>query len=259
MRDQIKIFGFQWHDLKGKSKQLLRKFTYSWLVQQLICFIILFYMRLVYFTCKKRFINQELLIDCVKNKTPVLLSFWHNRLMMIPFITDKPKKLYPNYNFMTLASRHGDGKFVGKVMENYGLISIYGSSKDGRKLGRGIEISSLKQIIKGLKEGLSLGISPDGPRGPNQKINGEIVNIARITNAKILPVSYSTTHFKRLKSWDRFFIPLPFGTLCFYFDDKVINVDKKTRDKDIEHIKSHLEERMNVVQEKSEDICKKKK
>ena len=259
MAKKWKIFGiqtnFEWYDVKTKFKQLLRRATYSWLVQQLICLIILSYMKLVYYSSRKVLINEDVALEAKKTKTPLIFAFWHNRLMMIPFVTAKPKKLYPDYNFMTLASRHGDGKFVGKVMEKIGLISIYGSSQDGRKSSRGIEISSLKQIIKGLRSGLSLGITPDGPRGPNQKINGEIVNIARISGAKILAVSYSSSKHKRLKTWDQFYIPLPFSKLCFYFDSSLIEVAKTIDAAAEENLKNEIEKRMNFVQEESKKIA----
>ncbi|MBU6338521.1 MAG: lysophospholipid acyltransferase family protein [Rickettsiales bacterium] len=256
MTKKWKFFGYQtdveWYDIKTKFKQLLRRITYSWLFQQLICLIVLCYMKLVYHSSKKIFINEEVLIEAVKNKIPLVIPFWHNRLMMIPFVTVKTKKLYHNYNFMTLSSNHGDGRFVGKVMEKIGLISIYGSSKDGRKASRGIDISNLKQIIKGLKNGLSLGITPDGPRGPNQKINGDIINIAKISKAKILPISYSCSKNKRLNSWDKFYIPLPFSKLCFYLDNSFIEVPNNLDEKGEEELKNLIENRMNFVQEESQ-------
>ena len=259
MTKKWKIFGYQtdveWYDVKTKFKQLLRKITYSWLFQELICLIFLGYMMLVYHTSKKIFKNQEVIIEAAKNKKPLIIFFWHNRLMMIPYITKKPKKLYPYYNFMTLASRHGDGKFVGRIMEKFGLISILGSSKDNRKSSRGIDIGNFKKIFNGLKRGYSLGITPDGPRGPNQKINGEVINIARISQAGIIATSYSTSRFKRLNTWDKFFIPLPFSTVCFYFDENPIYVAKNASEEEMAKLKIAVEERANLIQEKSQILA----
>jgi lysophospholipid acyltransferase (LPLAT)-like uncharacterized protein len=255
MSKKWRIFGYQtnleWYDIKTKFKQLLRKITYSWLACELICLIIKSYMWLVFISCKKIWINHEIILEAAKNKKPLLISFWHNRLMMIPFITIKPRKLHKHYNFMTLASKHGDGRFVGRVMEKFALISVYGSSKDGRKASRGIDFSSLRKILDGLKNGYSLGITPDGPRGPNQKINGEIINIARISGAGIIPTSYSASRFLELKTWDNFKIPLPFGKLCFYFDTAAIYVARGASDEDVEKVKILAEERMNFAQEES--------
>ncbi len=255
MNKKWKIFGIQtnveWYDVKTKFKQLVRKIAYSFLMRELICAIFSGYMKLVYISSKKIFVNREIVLELLKNKVPLIITFWHNRLMMVPFATKEPKKLFPGYNFMTLASRHGDGHFVGRVMEKFGLVSIYGSSQEGRKSSRGIDLVSLRKIFDGLKKGYSIGITPDGPRGPNQKINGDIVNMARISGAGILVMSYSSSRFKELRSWDKFKIPLPFSTLCFYFDEKPFYVDKKANEQEMEKIKMEIEARMNFVQEES--------
>lgn len=255
MAKKWKIFGYQtnveWYDVKTWFKQILRKIAYSLLIQELICLLFMAYMKLVYHTSKKVFVNHDSLLNAARDKKPLIIAFWHNRLMMMPFIIRKPNKLYQDYRFMSLASRHGDGRFVGRVLEKLGLISIYGSSKDGRKSSRGIDIGSFRKIFDGLKKGYSLGITPDGPRGPNQKINGEIVNIAKISGAGILPASYSCSRFKQLNTWDKFKIPLPFSTLCFYFDEKAFYVERNISKEEEEKIKLIIEERMNFVQDKS--------
>ncbi len=246
----------EWYDIKTKFKQLTRKIAYSFLVRELICSIISIYMKLVYASSKKIFVNREIIFEAARNKTPLIITFWHNRLMMVPFATREPKKLFSKYNVMTLASRHGDGYFVGRIMERLGLISIYGSSQGGRKSSRGIDLKSFRKIFDGLKNGYSLGLTPDGPRGPNQKINGEIVNIARISGAGILAMSYSCSRFKQLNTWDKFQIPLPFGTLCFYFDSKPLYVAKNASAQEVEMIKIAAEKRMNFAQEESLKLTK---
>ena len=114
-------------------KLALRRIAYTKFSREFVCAIFSSYMKLVYFTSRVSFINYETIMDAAKNKRPLILVFWHNRLMMIPFITRKAKKSFPGYNFMTLASKHGDGQFVGRVMEKFGLISILGSSQNKQK------------------------------------------------------------------------------------------------------------------------------
>ena len=255
-----KFFGYQtsveWYDVKTKFKQLLRKITYSWLFQEILCLVFLSYMRLVFYSSKRIFINHDVVLNAAKNNTALIIVFWHNRLLIAPFVTKKPKELYPNCNYMTLASRHGDGRFVGRIMEKMGLISILGSSRDGRKASRGIDIGSFKRIFEGLKKGYSLNITPDGPRGPNQKINGEIVNIARIAQVGILAASCSASKFKQLNTWDKFKIPLPFSTLCFYMDERPFYVEKTADKEEMEKIKINIEQRLDILQEKSLEIAR---
>ena len=264
MTKKWKIFGqeFEWYDVKTKFKQLLRKLTYSRFVQELICLIISSYMRLVYASSRKILLNFEVAKPFVDQKKPLIFCLWHNRLMMMPFVANKIMKDYakknPDFHFMSLASKHGDGRFVGRTMEMFGLMSILGSTKDKRKSSRGIEIGSLKRIFGGLKKGYFIGITPDGPRGPNQQIGGEVVNIARLSGAALWPLSYSSSRVIELKSWDRFKIPLPFSTLCFYLDEKVIHVARDSDENNLKEISDLLAARMNFVQEKSLEIAIKK-
>jgi lysophospholipid acyltransferase (LPLAT)-like uncharacterized protein len=175
---------------------------------------------------------------------------------MTSFSVQRVKKEYLlKHQFMTLASKHGDGKFVGTTMKKLGMISILGSSQDGRKSSRGIDIGGFKRIINGLKNGLSLGITPDGPRGPTQKINGELIRIASISGAAILPTSYGVSRRKQLNTWDRFVIPLPFSKLAFVFDDEVIRVSKNIDEDEIKRLTALVEARMNEVQKKSDEIA----
>ncbi|HLD77343.1 MAG TPA: DUF374 domain-containing protein [Rickettsiales bacterium] len=256
MPRKIKIFGreIEWYDVKTKFKKILRSFLYSVIVQELICLFIIFYIWFVYFTGRKNFIKSAEFLAAIKAGKPIILCFWHNRLMLTSFIPRYAnKKLGTNYRFMTLASNHGDGRFVGKIMEKFGFISIYGSSQNGRKATRGIELSSLREIVRGLKNGIGLGITPDGPRGPNQKINSEIINIAKISNAILAPVSYSASNFIEFNSWDKFKLPLPFSKINFYFDD-LIYVNKNMSEKEEKKMKIELEKRLNLAQEESEQF-----
>jgi hypothetical protein len=258
MNKKWKIFGIQtnveWYDIKTKFKQILRKIVYSWFFQELICLIFFCYMWFVYLTSKKKFVNQEIVEEVVANKNPLIILLWHNRLMMVPFAARKIRKKFPSYNFMTLASKHGDGRFVSKITEKFKLISILGSSKDGRKTSRGIDLGSLKKIFSGLKKGYSIAITPDGPRGPNQKINGEVIEIARISGAGILTISYSSSKYKQMNTWDKFKIPLPFSKICFYINKEIIFVDKNSDKTQKEKLKEKIEQKLNEAQNKSEEL-----
>ena len=253
-----RIFGYQtdieWYDVKTKIKQLLRKIFYNFLIQEVLAWVIMLYIELVFLTSRKKILNNKIINDSINVRSPLIIAFWHNRLVMIPAMAKRIKNSYPNYNFMTLASRHGDGRIVGRVMQKFSLISILGSTKDGRKSSRGIDFSSMRQILDGLKRGYSLGITPDGPRGPNQKINGDIINIARIANAKIIAVSYSSSNFIIFNSWDRFKLPLPFGKLSFYIDEVPLEIPRNSSDEQIIEFEKTLTNKLNFVQNKADEI-----
>lgn len=211
-------------------------------------------MWLVYLSSKKKFINKDKFLQAIEQKKPIIAAFWHNRLVMMPFLAKFSQTINPKHQFMSLASHHGDGQFVGRIMKAFSFQNIYGSSRNGRKKSRGIDLHSVREIIRGLRRGNALGITPDGPRGPNQKINGEIISMAKISGAIIIPSSYSSSRFIQFNSWDKFKMPLPFSTLCFYCDE-FMTIDKNLDKAQEESMRLELEKRLNFAQEKSQELC----
>jgi lysophospholipid acyltransferase (LPLAT)-like uncharacterized protein len=236
--------------LKRYFENQYRGFLRSNFFQNIVCSLLYYYMQIVFYTSKKKFINWDIAAKKIEHHQPLIIVFWHNRLMMIPFVALKAKKANFKYDFLILASKHADGQFVSKIMSKFGLTTVSGSSKMGRSNDKGIDLSSFRKIFRSLKANISLAVTPDGPRGPAQKINGEIIEISKISGVPILPISYSTSNHKRLNSWDRFFFPLPFSKLCYYFGD-IVTVDKDASEEEIAKIKSKLEEQMNEAEEKS--------
>lgn len=252
MLKDFKVFGISWFDVKTKIKKTVRSMFYSDFFQELISTLIFLYVKLVYHTSRVNYLHQDFLLDRVSGNQAVILSFWHHRLVMMPFVTYAIRKANPNYRSAALSSNHGDGGLLAKILIKFGLINIHGSSRHGRKASRGINLANFKKIFQVLKENSNLVITPDGPRGPSQKINGEIINIAKISGVPILPVSCSVSKYFRLNSWDRLIIPLPFSNICYAFDD-LIWVGK---DDDKEQLNQLLETKMNLACKKADESVK---
>jgi lysophospholipid acyltransferase (LPLAT)-like uncharacterized protein len=246
---EFRIFNISWFDVKTKFKSSLRSFVYWRPVQEIIASLVVFYMKFVYFSCKKTLIGQKEFEQEALKQKPIIVCFWHNRLMMVPIFASlackNVQKIYPQFCLMTLASKHGDGRIVGRVMEKFNFKSVLGSTQNKRNRARGIDIKTMREIFTELKKGNALGITPDGPRGPNQKINSQILEMAKISNATLFAISYSTSNFIELNSWDKFKFALPFGKISFYCQKVEVATNEE------------LEEKLNFVQEKTlENLCK---
>jgi lysophospholipid acyltransferase (LPLAT)-like uncharacterized protein len=235
-----------WYDIKTKFKHSIRMFLYNFIIQEILSFIIVSYMKFVYFTSKKKYKNLDIFLNSLKKGESVMICTWHNTIMMMPLLMFQMKKIKNRKEMNSLASKHGDGKIVGNVMNKFGFVNIAGSSN--QKKGRGIDISDLKKIIKNLKKGYSLAITPDGPRGPKYQINSQIVNIAKLSGSKILPASCNISRSIRLNSWDNFIFPLPFSTLSFYFDQQ-ITIDRKITGEEIIDKNKEIENRINYCKD----------
>ena len=61
-------------------------------------------------------------------------------------------------------------------------------------------------------------MTPDGPRGPRYKLGPGVLFLAQQTGAAILPIHIEYSQAVRLKSWDRFMIPLPFTKVRVILD-----------------------------------------
>ena len=107
-------------------------------------------------------------------------------------------------------------------------------------------------IIKTLKGGESVGVTPDGPRGPRYKASMGIIQMARLANVPILPISYSSTRGIFMKSWDRFFLPLPFGRGIFIYGPLL---DVANSPKSDEEMRQDLETRLRELTQRADQYC----
>jgi lysophospholipid acyltransferase (LPLAT)-like uncharacterized protein len=163
----------------------------------IVPFIASLAIRFIGFSIKWELSNFELMEELYSSKKPVIFAFWHGRLIMIPYLC-KGKNPY------VLISQHRDGELIARIIKYFGLNSIRGSTTRGGKEG-------FKKIIYSLKSGSDVVIAPDGPKGPRYKAQHGIVRLAAITGCPIIPIAYSTSSYKKLRSWDEFMLPTPFG------------------------------------------------
>ncbi len=129
--------------------------------------------------------------------TKTIFAMWHNSLAISPYA-------FRNYtNIYVLVSPHSDGKIISKTLSKFGYHIIEGSTNKN-------PASAARLIVKNLAKGNNIAITPDGPRGPKYHINSNIIGLAKIAGAKIVPISCIVEKYFCLKSWDALMIPLPF-------------------------------------------------
>jgi lysophospholipid acyltransferase (LPLAT)-like uncharacterized protein len=244
-----------WFDIKTKFKKIIRSVFYTKFGQELICYLVIGYIKLVYYSSREIIIIDDVIINRFKNRQPIIINSWHHQIMMTPFVATQIKKFNQTHQIASLASKHGDGRFIGRIMEKFNVINIAGSTRDGRKSSRGIDMHGLKEIFRVLKSQLGIAITPDGPRGPSKKINGEVIKIAKLSGVPIVPVGIGYSSFFELKTWDKLRIPLPFGAVCYYYGDLFL-VDKNTKEEEISGLNLLLEEKINFVADAANEAAK---
>lgn len=171
---------------------------------------------------------------------PAVYCVWHNRLslcMAIYFGYIKKHNQTPGLAVMVSASR--DGGFLAGILECFGVQPVRGStSRRGHQ--------ALRELTTWAKRGYDLAITPDGPRGPRCIVQDGIIALAQVTELAIVPVSYILEWKIRLKSWDKFQIPLPFSR-CEMIFEKPIRVPRHSSESDREKFRVQLEEALNSI------------
>ena len=171
---------------------------------------------------------------------PVILSIWHNRLLMLPRVFDP---CFPTRQSFGLISASRDGDLVSILIERSGYGTIRGSSS--RK-----GVSALRQLVDTLAAGSNVVLTPDGPRGPVYEASQGAVFLAQKTGAPVVPIHMEYSSCWRLKSWDRFIVPRPFARLRAIFGAP-IHVESTTDTEQFEAERLRLQNAMmSLVEEK---------
>ena len=156
----------------------------------------------------------------------IIACFWHGRLLAMPFARQ-------GSGAKVLISRHRDGEFIARVIRYFGLGTIRGSY--GKR-----SVSPVRQMLAELKQGTDIAITPDGPKGPRYQMKQGIVELARLTQRPIVPVTYGASKKKLFNSWDRFLLPYPFSRIFFLWGDPIY-VPRDLRGDDIERKRQEIE------------------
>ena len=193
---------------------MFKKFFKTKLVPYLLPKLVYLYVNIVFFTSKIKYNDLENI-----PQEHFILVFWHRKLLMMPFLYKKIGKDRDGVNVMI--SEHRDGEMITTVLKYFGLNAIRGSSnKNGAKV--------LIEAIRTIKY-RDIAITPDGPRGPKYTVANGVLTLAKKSNSKIVPISYSAKNYWELNSWDSLIIPKPFTTIEFDIS-KPIETELKTSD-----------------------------
>ncbi len=207
--------------------------------QRLAATLIYTLIRLVSLTLRYRWNDRSNYLEG-GNAGQAIYCVWHNRLalcLQVYFGYVKKHNQTPGLAAMVSASK--DGALLASVLECFKVQPIRGSSSR-----RGPQ--ALLELTSWSSRGYDLAITPDGPRGPCYAVQKGIISLAQITSLPIVPVSYRLTFKIRVKSWDRFQIPLPFSR-CDVFLEKPIRVPREASVAEHEHYRKQLEDSLKTI------------
>jgi lysophospholipid acyltransferase (LPLAT)-like uncharacterized protein len=170
----------------------------------------------------------------------VIFSIWHNRLALCLILyRDYVKQRQPTRRLAAMVSASKDGGLLARILELFRVEPVRGSTSR-----RGPQ--ALRELITWGERGYDLAITPDGPRGPCYIVQEGVMALAQLTGLPIVPVSFRLNWKIRLKSWDRFQVPLPFARCDIHVGDAV-RVPREASDVEREELRQKVEQSMKAI------------
>lgn len=127
----------------------------------------------------------------------MILCIWHA-------LTLPSAQKHKREGIWALFSLSRDGELQAKVFQGLGYRVIRGST------GRG-GARALVECIRVLKQGDVMAITPDGPRGPDRKVQPGVLVMAQKSGAILVPMAAAARPCWFAPSWDRYVVPFPFA------------------------------------------------
>ena len=163
---------------------------------------------------------------------PVVFAIWHGRLL-------PAAHLHRGQGVITLISPSADGEYLARLLGHWGFGNVRGSSSRG-----GTE--ALRELVRSVRRGHSLAITPDGPRGPMQKLKPGVLVAAQLAGAPVIPATASANRGWWPGRWDRFLIPKPFASVRVRYAEPYF-IPRDAGDAEIEQHAQRVEQILNQM------------
>ena len=207
--------------------RIIKRFSKTNIGQKLIGFLFYSITNLISRSIKWEYLVENKKSNIFNSDEKYIFCCWHNRLFLGPHLLPR------NRIINALQSSHSDGMVTSIAFKHLGMNVILGSSKKGG-------MQAFRKMVKCIKSGESVAITPDGPKGPKEKVKEGIIKLAQITETSIIPLVWTTNKFKLINSWDNFVIPYPFSKGVYSFG-KPIYVKKQINEYELETARQNLE------------------
>ncbi len=178
---------------------------------------------------------------------PVIFALWHAHQCALYANEDRG-------SLNVMISKSNDGDIIAAATEHMGIKVVRGSYK------RAGASASLAMIEK-LEQGESAAITIDGPRGPKGIVKDGVINIAKLTQIPVVPMTWYSPSKWLLKfnTWDEFRFPfLGVKTIAVYGEPIYIPADCSKEDAEMyrQKVESALNDLYKYAQDNFDDLVK---
>lgn len=158
---------------------------------------------------------------------PVTIICWHGRLVMAPVVWERrapvaiPRDPSPA------------GRLSAATQAHFGTEPFEIDMSGGN-------FGPVRQVMKLVKGGASLGLTADGPKGPDRKVKRAAIDWARATGRPVFLFAWSSRRVIRLNTWDRLMLPIPFAGGSFVYRGWTPDIPRRPQKEDYARLRTDL-------------------
>ena len=168
-------------------------------------------LRLLYLTLRVRWVDAGGFLDRRARGERFIFACWHDGIVLLPLVM---RHVPAGFRPRVLISWHRDAELAAQAARVFGVRFMRGSATRGG-------IGAVRGLLQAHRAGEDLVVVPDGPRGPRHQAKVGVLQLTRATRAAIVPVALAASPRRRLGSWDRMQVPLPFARIAIRFGNPV--------------------------------------
>lgn len=229
-------------------KKLLRKPG----VQAVLGWALWLNLALVRRTTRWRHEGLERMAPALVSGRPAIALFWHGR---IPLCLGLAQIWWRREGLRCMVSPSGDGEFVARALARARFPAIRTSSaRKGDAAKARAVVAAFREAVAWVKGGGVLVVTPDGPRGPGERIALGSLQIARRTGAPIYLMGVAAAHAITLNTWDRLTFAWPFGRGATVWDGP-FHVPADADDTALQVLADELSRRLSAVTRRADQLC----
>jgi lysophospholipid acyltransferase (LPLAT)-like uncharacterized protein len=228
------------------SKQLIGNSVVQFLIGRTIGL----YMLLVGVTTRWKRVNQSAAEPFWTSNSKVVACVWHGRFTL----THKLWRFRRGDTKVAfLVSRSREGGIATNTALAVGAEVIRGSAAKGDQQKGGTTAGL--ELVRYMENGGAIGLTPDGPRGPRMRAKMGPVHLAKLAQAPLLCLAWSTNWRIVTGSWDRMIIALPFGRGVLIWGDPIAPPSPDADGAEMERVRAALEAELNRISAEADRLA----
>lgn len=189
-------------------------------------------LRLLHRTCRFEIVGEENMLAAIGIQAPKIAAFWHFSYPTILYV-------FRDEGYLTIISRSRDGELAARMAQRLGFSPFRGSPGKGGT-------AALKGMISAFKKSAGGGFVADGSQGPAQVAQKGLIVLAMYSGSPIIPVSIAASRCRRLPTWDKTVVPMPFSRVAVSYGP-LIKVERNASSDQIEKYRLQLERTLNEI------------